>query len=68
MPDKDCIAPTKVRGLLDGAKVLAITLGADEVKEELLHGIGAAKLLDKMDLADQLIPAILELAPERATL
>jgi DNA-binding NarL/FixJ family response regulator len=68
MPDKDCIAPTKVRGLLDGAKVLAITLGADEVKEELLHGIGAAKLLDKMDLADQLIPAILELAPERAAL
>jgi hypothetical protein len=26
-----------------------------------LHGIGAAKLLDKMSLADQLIPAILEL-------
>ena len=44
-------------------EILAITLGADEVKEELLHGVGAAKLLDKMDLADQLIPAILELAP-----
>jgi len=36
-------------------------LGADEVNEELLHGVGAAKLVDKMDLSDQLIPAILEL-------
>jgi hypothetical protein len=40
-------------------------LGADEVKDELLHGIGAAKLLDKMDLSDQLIPSILELAPAK---
>jgi DNA-binding NarL/FixJ family response regulator len=65
MPEKDCIAPTKVKGLLNGAKILAITLGGDEVKDELLHGIGAAKLLDKMDLSDQLIPAILELAPAK---
>jgi hypothetical protein len=36
-------------------------LGADDVKEELLHGVGAAKLLHKMNLADQLIPVILEL-------
>ena len=61
MAEKECIAPTKVKGLLNGAKVLAITLGADDVKEELLEGVGAAKLLDKMDLSDQLIPAILEL-------
>src|ERR1700746_2492550 len=61
MPDKDCIAPTQVKGSLNSAKVLAITLGADDVKEELLHGVGAAKLLDKMELSDQLIPAILEL-------
>ena len=65
MPDKDCIAPTKVKGSLNGAKILAITLGADDVKQELLLGIGAAKLLDKMNLADQLIPAILELAPAK---
>ena len=68
MPDKDCVAPTKVKSFLNGTKILAITLGADEVEEELLHGVGAAKLLDKMDLSDQLIPAILELAPERADL
>jgi hypothetical protein len=63
MPEKDCIAPTKVKGLLNGAKILAITMSADEVKEDLLHGVGAVKLLDKMDLYDQLIPAILEFAP-----
>lgn len=66
MPDKDYIAPTKVKSFLNGTKIVAITLGADDVKEELLHGVGAAKLLDKIDLSDQLIPAILELAPERA--
>jgi DNA-binding NarL/FixJ family response regulator len=61
LAERDGIAPTKVKGLLNGAKILAITLGADEVEQELLHGVGAAKLLDKMDLFDQLIPAILEL-------
>jgi len=33
------------------------------ISEELLHGVGAAKLVDKMDLYDQLIPAIPEFAP-----
>ena len=61
LAERDSIAPSKAKGLLNGAKILAITLGADEVNEELLHGVGAAKLLDKMDLFNQLIPAILEL-------
>jgi DNA-binding NarL/FixJ family response regulator len=68
MPEKEGIAPTRVKGLLNGAKILAITLGADDISEELLRAVGAAKLVDKMDLYDQLIPAILELAPERAAL
>lgn len=38
MPDKDCIVPTKVKSFLNGTKILAITLGADDVNEELLHG------------------------------
>jgi DNA-binding NarL/FixJ family response regulator len=66
MPEKDCIAPTKVKGLLNGAKVVAITLGTDDLKEELLNSVGAVKVLDKADLADQLIPAILELAPAQS--
>ena len=68
LPDRDHIAPSEARELLNGAKVLAITLGADDVAEELLNSVGAVKVLDKVDLADQLIPAILELAPERAAL
>ena len=63
MPDKNRIAPNEVKRLLNGARVLAITLGADDVAGELLDSIGAVKVLDKADLADQLIPAILELAP-----
>jgi DNA-binding NarL/FixJ family response regulator len=61
MPDRNRIAPSEVRSLLNGAKVLAITLGADDLNEELLNSVGAAKLLDKMELANELIPAILEL-------
>jgi DNA-binding NarL/FixJ family response regulator len=67
MPDKEYIPPTRVKSLLNGAKILAITLGADDVKEELLQDIGAAKLLDKMDLFKELIPAILEFAPAKTT-
>jgi two-component system, NarL family, response regulator NreC len=63
MPDRNRIAPSEVKRLLNGARVLAITLGADDVAQELLASVGAARVLDKMDLADQLIPAILELAP-----
>ena len=67
MPDRNRIAPSDVRSLLNGAKVLAITLGADDVADELLDSVGAVKVLDKMNLADQLIPAILELAPAGTT-
>jgi CheY-like chemotaxis protein len=63
MPDRNRIAKSDVRSLLNGAKVLAITLGADDMADELLDSVGAVKVLDKMDLADQLILAILELAP-----
>ena len=63
MPVKEHVAPNEIKSSLNGAKVLAITFGTEDLEEELLGGLGAVKLLDKMDLADQLIPAILELAP-----
>jgi DNA-binding NarL/FixJ family response regulator len=47
-----------------GTKVLAISFANDDEAKALADSIGAAKLLDKMELADELIPAILELAPE----
>ncbi len=67
MPDRSHIAPSEAKRLLNGAKVLAITLGTENL-DELLDSVGAVRLLDKADLADQLIPTILELAPERAAL
>jgi DNA-binding NarL/FixJ family response regulator len=51
-----------------GPKLLAISFANDDEAAALASKIGAAKLLDKMELASELIPAILELAPERAPL
>ena len=68
MPDRNHIAPSEAKRLLKGAKVLAITLGTDDLKEELLDSVGVVRLLDKAELSNELIPAILELAPERAAL
>jgi len=67
MPVKERVAPTEIKSSLNGAKVLAITFGTEDLEEELLGVLGAVKLLDKIDLADQLIPAILELAPVGTT-
>lgn len=61
LADESRIRQTDVKSLLNGAKVLAITFGTDEQTVELAESVGAIKLLDKMDLSDQLIPAILEL-------
>jgi DNA-binding NarL/FixJ family response regulator len=65
MPDRDHIVPSEVRSLLNGTRVLAMTFGTDDIDEGLLDSVGAVRLLDKMDLADQLVPAILELAEAR---
>ena len=62
LPDRNHIAPSEAKRLLNGAKVLAITLGTENL-DELLDSVGAVRLLDKGELANELIPAILELAP-----
>ena len=46
-----------------GPKLLAISFANDDEAKALADRIGAPKLLDKMELANELIPAILELAP-----
>jgi DNA-binding NarL/FixJ family response regulator len=63
MPDRNHIAPSEAKILLNGAKVPAITQGTDDLKEELLDSVGAVRLLDKAELSNELIPGILELAP-----
>jgi DNA-binding NarL/FixJ family response regulator len=57
--------PMRLKSFLNGAKLLAITLGADEEDTRALaEAIGAEKLVDKGNIVEELVPAILELAPE----
>src|SRR5258705_11701935 len=63
MPDRNHIAPSEAKRLLNGAKVLAMTLGSDDLKEELLDSVGVVRVLAQAELSNELIPAILELAP-----
>jgi hypothetical protein len=63
MVDRNHIALTEAKHLLNGAKVLAISLSTDDRTTELLDSVGAVRLLDKAELSNELIPAILELAP-----
>jgi len=48
--------------LSDGSTLLAISISNDEKAEEFARSLGAVKLLDKMNLYNELIPAIIHLA------
>lgn len=61
MANRDGTPLTEVKSLLNGAKILGITFGSEDNTAELAYRIGAAKVLDKMDMMDELIPSILEL-------
>src|SRR5882757_2543400 len=61
LADRNHISRTETRSLLNGAKVLAISFSTDDHTQELLDSVGAIKFLHKMELASELIPAILEL-------
>ena len=63
MPEKDLLASLEVKSLPDGPTILAISLGNDDAAEALAESIRAVKLLDKKDLAEELVPAIVRLAP-----
>src|SRR5882724_8934328 len=60
------MADGETERLFAGSKLLAISFANDDEAKASAASIGAAKLLDKMELANELIPAILGLAPERA--
>ena len=44
-------------------KIVAMSFANDEEKKELANAIGAARLLNKMELSEALVPTIFELAP-----
>jgi len=62
MPDEDRVPPQEVKSRLNrGSQVLAISVWNDEESKQLAASLGATVLLDKMNLAGTLIPAIIQL-------
>jgi DNA-binding NarL/FixJ family response regulator len=66
MPDDFENTPENVKARLNpSSEVVAISAWDDEETKALAVTFGASELLDKMKLADLLIPTILKLAPAR---
>jgi DNA-binding NarL/FixJ family response regulator len=67
MPDEKNISPQEVKSHLNhGSQVLVISVWIDEDSRELAESLGAAVFLDKMNLANTLIPTIMQLKRERS--
>ncbi|MGA8143169.1 MAG: response regulator transcription factor [Candidatus Acidiferrales bacterium] len=60
MPDETVVTPSQLKTCVEslGSQVLAISYSVDDDTATLAASFGAVKLLDKMKLADNLIPAI----------
>ena len=53
---------SSVKASCCGAKVLGLSFANDEEDSSLANSVGAAELLEKMNLSQELIPAILRLS------
>jgi DNA-binding NarL/FixJ family response regulator len=66
MPDDKDISPEKLKLYLNhDQQVLAISIWNDDENKKLAASLGAAVLLDKMDLATTLVPTIMHLKTRR---
>jgi DNA-binding NarL/FixJ family response regulator len=62
MPDQNRISPQEIKSNLNhSSQVLAISIWNDNESRELAERLGAAVLLDKMNLGNDLIPTIMQL-------
>jgi chemotaxis response regulator CheB len=65
MPDDRSFSPEFVKANLSGARVVAMSLLSDFENEEearlLAENYGAVRVLDKAELCDELVPAILQM-------
>ena len=65
MPDESKVTLQDVKSQQNhGVQVLAISIWNDEASKELAGSLGAAVLLDKMDLEHRLIPTIMQLSDD----
>jgi two-component system invasion response regulator UvrY len=60
MPDQGRFDPATIKGQLNGSCLLAMSFWTDEETASVAQSYGAARLLDKSQLASTLIPAIEE--------
>jgi two-component system, NarL family, response regulator DevR len=58
MGDEKNVTPSQVKSSLSGSKIVAISIWNDDESKALANSLGAILLLDKIDLAAELIPAI----------
>jgi two-component system response regulator DevR len=66
MPDENAITPQELKSRLSyDFRVLGMSVWNDEETKELAENLGAAVLLDKMDLGSGLVPTIMQLGRER---
>ena len=67
MPDENTITPEEVKSRLShDFHVLGMSVWNDEDTKELAENLGAAVLLDKMNLASTLVPTIMQLGREQS--
>jgi two-component system response regulator DevR len=58
MKDEGTMPPVQLKSALMGSRLLAMSIWNDDETKSLAKTIGAAALLDKSELASELIPAI----------
>lgn len=63
MPDGGKFKPNAVRQFLSASRVLAMSLSQEDETVTIAESYGAATLLDKANLTDELVPAILRFRP-----
>jgi DNA-binding NarL/FixJ family response regulator len=62
MKDGEGLTPSKVKSFMEGSQLLAISIWHDDETKALADAFGAATLLDKINLATELIPTIKQYA------
>jgi DNA-binding NarL/FixJ family response regulator len=58
MRDETKLKPSELKSCLNGSHIVAISIWNDEEAKALADSYGAATLLDKVNLTDELIPTI----------
>jgi DNA-binding NarL/FixJ family response regulator len=68
IPEKREESYQELKSCLDcGSRLLAVSFSNDEAATALAARLGAARLLDKMELYTELVPAITQLVPPSAS-